>query len=66
MLINENIKFKVLYSFCISKFLKDKFESKQQKYVNIKKIMKDDNIEIFYGSDKNYFDVVYDWIIKIL
>jgi hypothetical protein len=37
-------------------FLQDKFESNTQKYNNMKKIMKQQDIEIFYGDNDDYFD----------
>jgi hypothetical protein len=45
--------------------LKEKFESKEIKYVNMKQILLEDNIKLFYGDDDNYLDVIYDWVITI-
>jgi hypothetical protein len=55
-------KVSIDYAFCISNFLQKKFESNQEKYNNIKTIMMDDNIKIFYGDDDDYFDNIYKWI----
>ena len=61
---NTNIIFTIEYTFCISKFLQDKFESNNIKYNIIKDIMLEDNIKIFYGENNNYLDIIYDWIIN--
>lgn len=58
---HQHYIFIIEYAFCISKFLEDKFESKQIKYINLNKILKEDNIYIFYGNNINYFDKVYEW-----
>lgn len=60
--INEKYNFNVTYAFCISKYLQDKFESNQIKYKNIRELMNEDNIKIFYGDDNKYFDILFDWI----
>jgi hypothetical protein len=54
------------YAFCLSKFLEDKFESKQIKYINLNKILNENNIKIFYGDNINYFDKIYEWIFKLI
>ena len=65
-MLNKNNKtnfiFTISYAFCISKFLKNKFESNIPKYNNIKEIMIEDNINLFYGCDNNYFDKLFEWI----
>lgn len=58
-------KFNISYAFCISKFLQDKFTSNNIKYKNIKEIMDEDNIKIFYGEDEKYFDTLFNWINTI-
>jgi len=58
-----NNKFIVSYAFCVSKFLQNKLESNNTKI--IKEIMAQDNIQVFYGDDDNYFDLLYEWINKI-
>jgi hypothetical protein len=52
----------ISYAFCVSKFLQNKFESKEYKYVVMKEIMMEDNIHLFYGDDDNYFDKLFEWI----
>jgi hypothetical protein len=60
-----NNKFIVEYVFCVSKFLQNKFISNKLKYNNMKKIMDEDKITIFFGDDSNYYSLIYEWIIKI-
>jgi len=55
-------KFDISYAFCISKFLQNKFMSNLPKYEIIKEIMTEDDIQIFYGEDENYFDKLFEWI----
>ena len=57
--------FEVSYAFCISKFLQNKFESTEIKYLNMKNIMMEDGIELFYGDNEDYYNKVYEWINKI-
>jgi hypothetical protein len=57
--------FNISYAFSVSKFLQDKFESGILKYVNIKKIMAQDNIQIFYGAETKYFDVLIKWFRNV-
>lgn len=63
--IHENIKFKVIYCFCVSKFLQDKLKSDNIKYKNIKKIMDEDKIGCLYGDDNDYQDKLCEWIKDI-
>jgi hypothetical protein len=58
--------FIIEYAFCLSKFLEDKFESKQIKYINLNKILNEDNVKIFYGDNINYFDKIHEWIFKLI
>jgi hypothetical protein len=62
---SKKYKLNIYYAFCVSKFLQNKFESKQIKYINMLEIMKEDDIKIFYGEDKNYLDILYEWINTI-
>lgn len=63
--IHEKIKFKIIYTFCVSKFLQDKLMSDNIKYKTMMKIMKEDNIEVLYGDEDNYQDKLCDWINKL-
>ena len=60
--LNNKFKINIDYAFCISKFLQNKFESNNIKYINIKEIMDEDNIKLFYGEDKSYFYNLLKWI----
>jgi hypothetical protein len=67
--IHDNFKFNIIYAFCVSKFLQNKLEVTQKvhniKYINMMKIMKEDNIEVLYGDGDNYQDKLCDWINKL-
>lgn len=58
MMLKDGNKLKnkvyVEYAFCVSEFLQDKLESDDKKYKNMRKIMKKDNIRIFYGDTDDY------------
>ena len=55
-------KNKIEYAFCVSKFLQDKFQSNQLKYNNMLEILEEDNIKLFFGEDKDYFDLLFSWL----
>ena len=57
----KDIIFIIEYAFCISKFLEDKLESSNIKYIIMGEIIKKDNIKIFYGDNINYFNNIYNW-----
>lgn len=59
---HNNYNFIIEYAFCVSIYLQIKLNSNKLKYINIKKIMKEDNIKLFYGDDINYFNNIYNWI----
>jgi hypothetical protein len=65
MLNITNINFNVNYAFCVSNFLQLKLQSKQIKYINMVKIMNEDNIKIFFGDEINYYNLLYDWIFEL-
>ena len=53
----------VHYAFCVSAFLKNKFESiTDKKYGTLKQILTEEKIPVFYGEDANYFDKLDEWI----
>ena len=60
MILGE--KFKIEYSLCLSKFLSNKFKSYNIKYNILKKIIDENNINILYGDNDDYFLKIYDWI----
>lgn len=51
---------RVEYAFCLSKFLKEKYES--GKYANLRDYLKEKNVEVLFGDDKNYFTKLDEWI----
>lgn len=57
-------KFKVVYGFCVNEFLKNKLVSTQEKYVILNKILKENNIDILFGDDENYFETLDTWVNK--
>jgi hypothetical protein len=61
----NNKHFIISYAFCVSNFLKEKIESNEIKYKNMKEILLEDDIKLFYGDDDNYIDIIYDWFIMI-
>ena len=65
MLKDFPYKNNIEYAFCISNFLQDKLLSNNIKYKNIKEIIDEDNIKIFYGNNTDYFDTIFNWINDI-
>ena len=47
--------FEVHYGFCVSSFLKKKLESTITKYVILNQILRENNIQVLFGDDDNYF-----------
>lgn len=56
--------FKIEYAFCVNEFIKSKITSTIQKYIILNQILKENNIDVLFGDDKNYFDNLKDWIMK--
>jgi len=54
--------FEVHYGFCVSAFLKKKLESNIPKYLILNQILRENNIEVLFGDDDNYFEKLDDWI----
>ena len=48
--------FTVYYGFSISDFLKNKFISLEKKYTILNIILNENNIDVLFGNDINYFD----------
>lgn len=65
MLNSLDFPINVEYAFCVSKFLQSKLESNNIKYKNIKEIMKEDNIKIFFGDSENYIEDVFNWFVYL-
>lgn len=54
--------FQVSYAFCLSQFFKNKFNSDSIKYQVMQEVLRDNEIEILYGNDENYFELLDEWI----
>jgi len=65
MFKDSSLNIIISYSFCVSQYLKKQLNSNTKKYNNMKEIMAEDNINIFYGDDDNYFDKLFEWINEI-
>lgn len=51
----------VEYAFCLNNFFKTKFND-SEKYKLLAKILKENNIPVFFGEDEDYFKKLNDWI----
>jgi hypothetical protein len=54
--------FEVEYCFCVSEFLQKKILSNDKKYVILNIILQESNIQVLFGDDENYFDILDKWI----
>ena len=54
-------EFEVFYGFCVSEFLKNKFISNEKKYTILNAILNENNIEVLFGEDENYFETFDTW-----
>jgi hypothetical protein len=55
-------EFKVVYGFCVSKFLQNKFVSSDKKFVILNQILQENDIDVLFGDDENYFATLDKWI----
>ena len=55
-------KFQVEYAFCISTFLKKKYNSDHKKWKIIKETNEKNNIPVLFGDDDDYYSKLDDWI----
>ena len=53
--------FEVVYLFCVSAFLKDKFVLNEKKYAILHTILTEHHIMVLYGDDANYFETLDSW-----
>jgi len=56
-------QFEVQYGLCVSDFFKKKLTSTEKKYTILNTILKENNIPLLFGSDKDYFKNLDEWII---
>lgn len=54
--------FEVIYGFCVNNYLKDKIISSEKKYIILNEILNENNIEVLFGDDTNYFKNLDVWI----
>jgi hypothetical protein len=54
--------FKVEYAFCISKYLKDQYNSNHKKWKIIKESNEKYNIPVLFGDDDDYYSKLDEWI----
>ena len=54
-------KFEVYYGFCVSEFLKKKLISNDNKYIILNTIFQENNIDVLFGDDDNYFETIDTW-----
>lgn len=55
-------EFKVVYGFCVNKFLQNKFVSCDKKYMILNQILQENDIAVLFGEDENYFQTLDIWI----
>jgi hypothetical protein len=53
--------FEIQYALTVSDFLKNKFTT-VEKFRILSRILQEDNVPLFFGSDKNYFEILDEWI----
>jgi predicted small secreted protein len=58
--------FTVVYGFCVSKFLKDKIIVSDKKFTILNTIFNENNIEVLFGDDENYFETLDKWVNNLL
>lgn len=54
--------FEISYAFCVNDFLKKKFVSNNQKYIDLNQILKEADITVLFGDDADYFQKLDIWI----
>lgn len=58
--------FQVYYCFCVNNFFKKKFTSNEIKYNILKTILTENNINILYGDDEDYFKKLKLWLYNLI
>lgn len=54
--------FEVIYGFCVNDFLKKKLVSTEKKYIILNKIFIENDIEVLFGDDENYYETLDTWL----
>jgi hypothetical protein len=55
-------EFEVFYGYCVSEFLKNKLVSTKPKYTHLNELLSENEIEVLYGDDENYFETFDTWL----
>jgi len=56
--------FEVQYCLCISEFLQNLLVSNNKKYLVLKEILSENEIDIFFGDENSYFTLLDNWITE--
>ena len=56
--------FKVIYGLCINSYLQNLLGSNSKKYTILKQILHENQIDILFGDDDNYFEIIQQWIFN--
>lgn len=56
-------EFRVHYAFCVNDFLKKKYTSEEPKYVTLRQILCENDIQVLFGDDDDYFEQVHNWLL---
>ena len=54
--------FQVEYAFCVSTFLKNKYNSDHKKWKILKEANEKNNIPVLFGDDEDYYSTLDEWI----
>lgn len=54
--------FDVQYSYTVNDFLKQCILSNKKKYEVLNIILKENDIQVFFGDDEDYFELLNKWI----
>lgn len=54
--------YNVSYSLCINSYLQNLLQSPCKKYIILNKILKENDIDVLYGDNKNYFKTLDLWL----
>lgn len=55
-------EYNIDYGFCVNTFLQEKFTSDIEKYKLLNIILGEHDIPVFFGEEKDYFDLLNKWV----
>jgi len=55
-------EFEVYYGFCVSAFLMKKLTSNEKKYIILNTIFNENDIDVLFGDNDNYFETLDKWL----